>query len=93
MMDKLNGRIFLIEDYDLLEKCNTIWDKSSADIKKILIANLSVRKKKLKNKIKSHRDEVTDFYDKEKNVVKESHRLKNLILSFYIVPFSRCMKS
>ena len=25
---------FLIEDYDLLEKYNTIWDKFSADIKK-----------------------------------------------------------
>ena len=25
---------FLIEDDDLLEKCNTIWDKVSADIKK-----------------------------------------------------------
>ena len=25
---------FLIEDDDLLKKCNTIWDKNSADIKK-----------------------------------------------------------
>ena len=25
---------FLIEDNDLLEKCNTIWDKVSADIKR-----------------------------------------------------------
>ena len=25
---------FLIEDNDLLEKCNTIWDKVSTDIKK-----------------------------------------------------------
>ena len=25
---------FLIEDDDLLEKCNTMWDKVSADIKK-----------------------------------------------------------
>ena len=25
---------FLIEDDDLLEKCNTVWDKVSADIKK-----------------------------------------------------------
>ena len=25
---------FLIQDDDLLEKCNTIWDKVSADIKK-----------------------------------------------------------
>ena len=25
---------FLVEDYDLLEKYTTIWDKASADIKK-----------------------------------------------------------
>ena len=31
---------FLIEDTDLLEKYNTIWDKVSADIKKNLIASL-----------------------------------------------------
>ena len=35
---------FLIEDDDLLEKYNTIWDKVSTDIKK-LIASLS----KIKN--------------------------------------------
>ena len=33
-MDKINGCIFLIEDGDLLEKDNTIWDKVRADIKK-----------------------------------------------------------
>ena len=36
---------FLIEDDDLLEKCNTIWDKVSADIKKKLIPNLFTIKK------------------------------------------------
>ena len=35
---------FLIEDDELLEKYNTIWDKVSADIKKNLIANLSTIK-------------------------------------------------
>ena len=35
---------FFIED-DLLEKCNTIWDKVGAVIKKNLIANLSTIKK------------------------------------------------
>ena len=34
MMDKQNGCIFLIEDNDLLEEYNTIWDKVSADIRK-----------------------------------------------------------
>ena len=33
---------FLIEDDKLLEKYNTIWDKISADIKKNLIASLSI---------------------------------------------------
>ena len=32
---------FLIEDDDLLEKYNNIWDKVSADIKKNLMASLS----------------------------------------------------
>ena len=35
---------FLIEDDDLLEKCNNIWDKVSDDIKMILIASLSIAK-------------------------------------------------
>ena len=40
-MDKLNGCIFLIEDDDLLEKYNTIWDKVTIDMKKNLVASLS----------------------------------------------------
>ena len=35
---------FLIEDDDLLEKYNTLWDKVSADIEKELIARLSTIK-------------------------------------------------
>ena len=35
---------FLIEDDDLLEKYNIIWDKVSAHIKKNLIASLSIIK-------------------------------------------------
>ena len=35
---------FLIEDGDLLAQYNTIWDKVSADIKKNLIASLSIIK-------------------------------------------------
>ena len=55
--------VFLTEDDDLLEKHNTIWDKVHPESKK--------NKKKITNKtflkteIKSHGDEVTDFYDKE----------------------------
>ena len=56
---------FLIEDYDLLEKYNTIWDKVNADIKREFNSEPVYNKEFLKNKIKSHGDEVTDFYDKE----------------------------
>ena len=34
----------LIEDDDLLEKYDTVWDKVSADIKRNLIASLSIKK-------------------------------------------------
>ena len=34
---------FLIEDDNLLEKYNTIWDKVSAALKKNLIASLSIK--------------------------------------------------
>ena len=66
---------FLIEDYDLLKKYNTIWDKVSADIKKKLIASLSnvYNKEFLKTKIKCHGDEVTDFYDKKIPKVYSNH--------------------
>ena len=56
---------FLIEDDDLLEKYNTIWVKVSADIKKEFDSDPAYNKIFLKTKIKSHGDEVTDFYDKE----------------------------
>ena len=56
---------FLIEDNDLLEKCNTIWDKFRADIKIEFVSELFYNKNVLETKIKSHRNEVTDFYDKK----------------------------
>ena len=66
-MDKLNlnGCIFFfVKDDELLEKYNTIWDKVSADIKKEFDNELAYEKEYLKTKIKSHGDEVTDFYNK-----------------------------
>ena len=46
---------FLIEDDDLLEKYNTIWDKVSADIKKEFDSEPVYNKKKnLKTKKKYH---------------------------------------
>ena len=56
---------FLIEDDDLLEKYNTIWDKVSADIKKEFDSEPVYNKIFLKTKIKSHGNEVTNFYEKK----------------------------
>ena len=56
---------FLIEDDNLLEKYNTIWDKLSTDIKKEFDSEPVYNKEFLKTKIKSHGNEVTDFHDKE----------------------------
>ena len=56
---------FLIEDDDLIEKYITIWDNVSADIKKEFDSEPVYNKEFLKTKIKSHGDEVTDFYDNE----------------------------
>ena len=42
---------FLIEDDDLLENHNTIWDKVSADIKKVFDSKLVYNKDFLKTKI------------------------------------------
>ena len=58
---------FLIEDDDLLEKYNIVWDKVSADVKKEL------DREHVHNKIflKSYGDEVTDFYDKRQVFLKE----------------------
>ena len=56
---------FLIEDDDLLEKNNIIWDKVSADIIKEFDNEPVYNKEYLKTKIKSHGDEVTDFHNKD----------------------------
>ena len=64
---------FLIEDDELLQKCNTIWNKVNADVKKGLDTELVYIKKFLKTKIKSYSDEFTDFYDKEIAKVDSNH--------------------
>ena len=56
---------FLIEDDDVLEKYNTIWDEVSADIKKEFDSKSAHNKNYLKTKIKTFGNEVTDFYDKK----------------------------
>ena len=48
---------FLIDDDDLLEKYNTIWDKNKFDSEPVY------NKEFLKTKIKSHGYGITDFYN------------------------------
>ena len=55
---------FLIEDDDLLEKYNTILHKVIADINKEFDSEPVYNKEFLKTRIKSHGDEVKDFYVK-----------------------------
>ena len=55
----------LMEDDDILEKYNTIWDKVSADIKKEFDGEPVYNNSYMKTKIKSHDKEGTDFYDKK----------------------------
>ena len=57
--------VFLIENDDLLEKNDTIWDKVEADIKKEFDSEHVYNKEVSKTKRKSHGNEVTDFYDKK----------------------------
>ena len=61
---KTNWIYFLIEDDDLLNKCNTIWDKIS-DAKIELNDEPVYNKNFLKTKTKFYGDGVTDFLDKE----------------------------
>ena len=61
----MNVLFFLIENDNILQKYNTIWDKVSADTKREFDCEPVFNKDFLKTKIKSRGDEVTDFYDKE----------------------------
>ena len=56
--------LFFDQDNTLLEKSSIIWNKVTADIKKI-DSKPFYNKEVLKTKIKSHSDEVTDFYFKK----------------------------
>ena len=49
----------------LLEKCDTIWDKDNADVKKEFDSEPAYNRESLQTKIKCHSDEVTDFHDKK----------------------------
>ena len=58
----------------LIRKYNTTWDKVSADITKLFNSELVYNKQFLKTKVKSHGDEVIDFYDKKIPWVDSNHR-------------------
>ena len=64
---------FLIEDDELLEKYNTIWDKITAEIKKEFDSEVVCNKNFLKTKIRFHADEVTDIYDEKISKVDNNH--------------------
>ena len=68
---------FLIEDMTYYKNSifqfNTIQDKFSADIKKEFASEPVYNKHYLKTKIKSHGDEVTDFYDKKFTKLDSNH--------------------
>ena len=70
---------FLIEDDELLEKYNTIWDKVSADIKKEFDREPVYNKNYLETKIKPHGGEVTHFYDKKFSKLDSNHTYLALI--------------
>ena len=55
---------FLIEDDDVLEKHNTIWNKVNAYAKQEFDSEHVHSNELLKTKIKSYGDKVTDFYNK-----------------------------
>ena len=56
---------FLIEDDELLEKYNTIWDKASADIKKEFHGKPVYNKEFLKAKMKYHGMQLQIFMIKK----------------------------
>ena len=72
---------FFIQDDELLEKCNTIWDKVSADIKKEFHSEPVYNKEFLKTETKSHGDEVICFYDEKSS---QGGLLSNLLRSNYL---------
>ena len=81
---------FLIEDDDLLEKNNIIWDKVSADIIKEFDNEPVYNKEYLKTKIKSHGDEVTDFHNKDIPRVVSKHTCLAVIKLDFVLKKDEC---
>ena len=58
--------VCLIQGDELLEKCNSIWNKVSNTIEKEIDWELLIYNKIfLKTKIRSDDDQATDFFDKD----------------------------
>ena len=57
--------VFFDWGYELLEKYNTVWDKSQRWYQKNFDSEPVCNKNYLKTKIKSHGDDFTDFYNKK----------------------------
>ena len=72
---------FSIEDNNLLEKYNIVWDKISADIKKEFDSKPVYNKTFFKTKIKSYYNEATGFYDKEVPKVDSNYTCLGVISS------------
>ena len=70
---------FFIEDDDLLEKYDTIWDKVNADMKKKIDSESVYNKNYFKTKIKSNGYEVTDFYDEKIPKLDSNHNCLAII--------------
>ena len=81
----VSNKISLGEKSYKYYKYNTIWDKVSADIKKEFGNKPVFNKELLKSKIKSHGDEVTDFYDKEVAKVDSNHTCLAVISLDYVL--------
>ena len=57
--------VFLIEDDELLERYNDIWNNVRNSIKNELDCEPIYNRKFLKNKIRSYGNEAKDFHDNE----------------------------
>ena len=71
----------LIEEDDILEKYNTIWDKVSADIKNEFDSEPVYNKNYLKTKIKYHDNEIIEFYDKKIPKLDSNHTCLAIIIT------------
>ena len=75
----LETDVYFDSKWWLIEKYNTIWDKVSADIKKLFDSEPAHNKNFWKTKVKSHDDKITDFYNKKFSRVNFNHTYLTVI--------------